>query len=227
MAPLVWLVPLQPSPAQLKITTAVLRRQDIGCEVVPLDQVQDRLALAPPWGALVHGGRVTPDLVDVQRWLTNADIPTIVLAHDLNDHFESVLLDRGAHDVVALPAAGRKLGSRIGAMVRALSTPLEQRLPESVTIAGRIDVAPRARSARVGPLELELTKSEFDLLLTLALRQGEVVSRDELVGAATGSTLSPRALESHLSRIRIKLREAGAADVLVSVRGVGYRIKAG
>lgn len=226
MAHLVWLIPIQPSLAQLKIATAVLRRLGIEYAVLPIDQVQDRLQLEPPWGALVHGGKVTTDLVDVQRWLTAARVPTMVLAHDLSDHFESVLLDRGAHDVVGLPASGRKLGSRVGAMVRALETPRQSRPPESLSVAGRIDVAPRARSVRVGPLELELTRSEFDLLLALALRQGEVVSRDELVSAAGGATLSPRALETHLSRIRVKLREAGAADVLVSVRGVGYRLEA-
>ena len=61
------------------------------------------------------------------------------------------------------------------------------------------------------------------LLLALALAQGSVLNRRELADAVGAVELSDRALESHISRIRLKLRAAGAPDCIDSVRSVGYR----
>lgn len=53
-----------------------------------------------------------------------------------------------------------------------------------------------------------------------------MVTREELAAAAGKVHLSDRALETHISRVRMKLRAAGAPDYIGSVRAIGYRLRA-
>lgn len=225
MAARLWLVPLHTTPALLGVTAGVLERRAIGYTVVGVSEARARLASGTPLAALIHGGTVSPALMDVQRWFVDAEVPTLILAQGLTDLHESVLLDRGAHEVLEVPASPRRLGSRIEAMVRTLRAPSRRRrLPLKVSVGQEIEVVPSRRSVTVDRDPLDLSKSEFDLLLALALRAGEVVTRDELARATGARELSSRALESHISRLRVKLRAAGAPDRLEAVRGVGYRL---
>ena len=89
-----------------------------------------------------------------------------------------------------------------------------------------IEIHLAQRVVQVRSTQLKLTRSEFDLLLALALAQGSVLNRRELADAVGAVELSDRALESHISRIRLKLRDAGAPDCIASVRSVGYRLQA-
>lgn len=224
----VWLIPIQPSPTQLKATVGVLERHDIDYSLVSPDLVRDRLNHRVPRAGIVHGGAITPILIDVQRWLTEFQVPTLVLAEGLTDHYEATLLDRGARDVVAVPTSTRKLGSRLEALLRPqFERVTRQSLPMTISVAGLIDIYPRRRAVEVNQVPVDLTKSEFDLLLALALHQGDVVTREELAEVLGHADVSARALESHVSRVRMKLRQAGAADHLDAVRSVGYRLRNG
>jgi DNA-binding response OmpR family regulator len=223
----VWLIPVQPSPAHLRVTIGVLATHDIDHLLVGSDQLRALLDEENPFVAVIHGGVLSPLLMDVQRWLAAAAVPTLILVEGISDEVESVLLNRGAYDVVSLPAPPRKLGSRLEAMARNLrGVPTGSRLPAQVNVADVIEVVPGRRTARVGQAEVGLTKSEFDLLLALALRHPDVLTRDELAEMLGRPRTTARALESHISRLRAKLRRAGAPDLLESVRGVGYRLHA-
>tara|TARA_A100001391_G_scaffold205457_1_gene206702 strand:+ start:8425 stop:9114 length:690 start_codon:yes stop_codon:yes gene_type:complete len=72
---------------------------------------------------------------------------------------------------------------------------------------------------------LQLTLTEFRLLVHLARAPMRVFSRGELVDACLpGSDALDRTVDSHMSKLRRKLEEAGAAEMPASVRGVGYRL---
>jgi DNA-binding response OmpR family regulator len=89
-----------------------------------------------------------------------------------------------------------------------------------------IDLA--ARSVDVDGDPVRLSRLEFDLLRTLASEPGRVFMREELLRDVWGypSDTRTRTLESHVVRLRARLRGAGADRMIVSVWGVGYRLDA-
>lgn len=225
MSDRLWLVPLQPTAALLRVTVGVLERHAINYVVIGPEEVRARLEGGVPAAALIHGGVITALLLDVQRWLTEPAVPTMVLVEGLTDDSEAFLLDRGAYDVVSIPAPARKLGSRIEAVARTLGGgPRLSRLHSKIVVSGDLKIVPSRRSVTVGVRPVLLSKSEFDLLLALARRPGEVLTRQQLAMVLDRDQLTSRALESHISRIRTKVRRAGGGDRVRSVRGVGYRL---
>lgn len=100
---------------------------------------------------------------------------------------------------------------------------------------GALALDPHTRSASVAGTELELTRSEFDLLHALLRAAGRVLTRAELVRVARGdrfrddsyvSEADERAVEVHLGNLRRKLGDDPRAPRwLMTVRGVGYRLR--
>jgi DNA-binding response OmpR family regulator len=92
---------------------------------------------------------------------------------------------------------------------------------------GALTINARTRAASLDGEPLELARKEFDLLLALAQRPGEVVSKRELLAEVWQQAYggSDRTVDVHLSWLRRKLGETAAQPrYLVSVRGVGVRL---
>ena len=87
----------------------------------------------------------------------------------------------------------------------------------------RIDI--ERFEAFCGQTQLELTKTEFNLLRTMIRRPGKVYSRAELINGAYEDDIyvSDRTIDSHIRRLRNKLHDAGS-DPIETVRGVGYKL---
>lgn len=130
----------------------------------------------------------------------------------------------GADDYVVKPFSPAELAARVTAVLRRSEGPSRRVLD----VAGlRIDPESRQVQVGAGPAGrgLQPTRVEFELLLRLALAAPRVVRRDELLGAVDPDSLSfDRSIDTHLYNLRRKLRDAGAGDVVQTVRGVGYRI---
>ena len=78
---------------------------------------------------------------------------------------------------------------------------------------------------QIGAVSPTLTLTEFRLLVHMARHPLRVFARSELVDACMpGSDALDRTVDSHVSNLRRKLGQAGAEDLLVNVRGVGYRL---
>ena len=90
---------------------------------------------------------------------------------------------------------------------------------------GSLTIDPIEHRVQLLSEEIELTATEFRLLLTLAQRRGRVQSREELLNVVWGYEHSGyrRTVDTHLRRLRAKMGEA--ADYLETVRGVGYRFR--
>ena len=86
---------------------------------------------------------------------------------------------------------------------------------------------PRAHEASVAGRDLDLTPKEFGVLQLLLERRRDVLTADAISEALWGhETFGARNfVEAHVSRLRHKLRDAGARDVITTVRGVGYKIR--
>jgi two-component system OmpR family response regulator len=84
----------------------------------------------------------------------------------------------------------------------------------------------KAHEVLVNGAVLELTRMEHQLLELLLRRRGEVVTHAELGAEIWGPGVHEEHnfVEAHISRIRAKLRALGVEDVLITVRGVGYKM---
>jgi DNA-binding response OmpR family regulator len=100
--------------------------------------------------------------------------------------------------------------------------------PEEVerVAEGDLDIDVVAREVRVNGTVANLTRIEFDLLVTLARAPRRVFTREQLMASAWDHAFDgSHVLDSHLSRLRRKIDGAGGQRVAHSVRGVGYRLR--
>ena len=136
---------------------------------------------------------------------------------DLDADTEIAWLDRG---IAVVPRNGPAVlaAARIAAMLRA---------PGPIAV-GSLMVDPAARVAtRAGRL-LDLLPREFALLLHLARQAGRTVTQDELRAAVWGLRFHPgtNVVAVHVSRLRARLDRGSATPMLLTDRGVGYRLVA-
>ena len=154
-----------------------------------------------------------------------SDVPVIV-ATARDDEQEIIrLLDLGADDYVIKPFTAAQMTARIRAVMRRSGKTDE----DPVITVGGLVIDTRSYEVTVDGREIELARKEFELLLALARRAGEVVTKRDLLSEvwqlAWGG--SDRTVDVHLSWLRRKLGETAAEPrYLHSVRGVGIRLVA-
>lgn len=137
-------------------------------------------------------------------------------------------LEAGADDYVTKPFELPVLMARARALLRRARQleDLKQK-PDTTSriILGNLVIDLSAHEAQCGQERLQLTLSEFKLLHCLALNQGRVLTRDQLIESVQGEgvTVIDRAIDTHVFGLRKKLGEC--SDWIETVRGVGYRIR--
>lgn len=150
------------------------------------------------------------------------DTPMIVLSRDADRLQRIRLLERGGDDVVKKPFAYPELRARIGALLRRSQSRSGRRMLRAGPVA--IDV--RSREVRVGERNVELSATEYRLLLALAGEPHRVFNREELLRSVWGRDTfgRTRTLDTHAFRLRRKLCEGADEKLVVNVWGVGYRL---
>jgi len=128
----------------------------------------------------------------------------------------------GADDYVTKPFSTRELLLRIKAILR--RGRVEEPHNEQVTF-GRLRVDESGHRVWVDEQEVVLTALEFRLLTTLLERRGRAQTRDMLLQTVWGieADITTRTVDTHVKRLREKLRAAGA--YVETLRGVGYRFR--
>jgi len=152
-------------------------------------------------------------------------VPVIVITARDDDADMVRALNAGADDYVVKPFGIEQLEARLRAVLRRSSSVLVQ-VP---LVVGGLTVDPRKRSVSLDGRPIDLSRKEFDLLLALAQRPGEVVSKRELLADVWRQNYGggDRTVDVHLSWLRRKLGETAADPrYLHSVRGVGVRLAA-
>jgi len=149
--------------------------------------------------------------------------PIIVLTARGEEADRIVGLELGADDYVVKPFSPGELVSRVRAVLRrseGLQAP-----PEIIRVADLVVDVPRMK-VTVSDREVELTVTEFRLLLTLARHAGRVLTRAQLLQAVRGVAFESyeRAIDAHIKNIRRKIEPSrGEARYIQTVYGVGYR----
>jgi DNA-binding response OmpR family regulator len=152
------------------------------------------------------------------------DVPVIVLGAARADAVDRVhAFARGCDDFVPRPFHYEELVARIHAVLRRTQPGSRKRLA-----AGPLAIDRETRRVTVHGLTVALAAKEYELLLKLATQPTRVFTKDELLRDVWGfrSFGRTRTLDSHASRLRRKLGQAGAADCVLNVWGVGYRLLA-
>jgi DNA-binding winged helix-turn-helix (wHTH) protein len=89
---------------------------------------------------------------------------------------------------------------------------------------GNLEIRPPERAVLVHGHDVPLTSAEFDIVMMLAEHPGWVYSPEQLSSDADDGLVSPESVSVLVSRLRHRLAEAGAPDVVETVRGFGYRL---
>jgi two-component system, OmpR family, alkaline phosphatase synthesis response regulator PhoP len=156
-----------------------------------------------------------------------SSIPIVMLTAKGDEADVVTGLELGAADYVTKPFSPRVLTARIRAVLRrgeaAESTASVIRIKDLVIHPGRHQVS-------VKDTPVDLTASEFRIMVFLAKRPGWVFTRQQIVDAAQGDDVfvserfvTDRSVDVHMVSLRRKLGEAGS--YIETVRGVGYRLQ--
>lgn len=150
----------------------------------------------------------------------NVAVLMLTARRDEPDRIRGLTL--GADDYLTKPFSPQELVLRVGAILRRTSGALPA---ADVLTAGPITIDRSAHRVHVKGDEVELTPTEYKLLITLAERRGRVQSRAHLLETVweAAPDIQTRTVDMHVQRLRTKLSLAG--DLIETVRGFGYRMK--
>jgi two-component system phosphate regulon response regulator PhoB len=156
----------------------------------------------------------------LKRDPATARIPVVMLTARAEEADRISGLELGADDYITKPFSPRELVLRVKKIVQRSSPSGEE-----VLRVGPILLDRTKHEVRVNNRAVELTATEFKLLSFLMERRGRIQGRTNLLNDVWGyeSLIDTRTVDTHVRRLRDKLREASSC--IETVRGYGYRIK--
>lgn len=153
------------------------------------------------------------------------DTPVIMLTARVDENDRVAGLEIGADDYLTKPFSPRELMARVRAVLRRAQPAAEPAASERLR-AGGLELDPEAYAARRYGRALELTRMEFDLLLTLMRSPGRAFGRLELLERTQGLAYDgyERTIDVHIKNLRKKIEDDPAHPAyILTVFGVGYR----
>lgn len=200
------------------------------------DQGYDVASTATAMDGLQAVVKTNPDLVILDMGLPDldgaellkmiravSDVPVIVATARSEDRDVIKTLDAGADDYLVKPFSVEQLEARVRAVLRRLGN---DGRPGPIVV-GQLTIDASAREARLEGERLDLSPKEFDVLHFLAEREGEVVSKRELLAEVWRQPYggSEKTIDVHLSWLRKKLGESAAESRYIqTVFGVGVKL---
>ena len=165
----------------------------------------------------------------LKRLRQTSDLPVIFLTSKDDEVDEVVGLSLGADDYIKKPFSQRLLLQRVRAVLRraeARNAPNSATAAKEVIVRGKLVLDQLRHSCTWNEKDVQLTVTEFLILLALAQRPGIVKSRDTLMDAAYDDQVyvDDRTIDSHIKRLRRKFKHVDDLfDSIQTLYGVGYK----
>jgi phosphate regulon transcriptional regulator PhoB len=153
-----------------------------------------------------------------------ADTPIIMLTAKGEEVDRVIGLESGADDYMTKPFSSRELIARIKAVLRRTK---EKETTEKTIRIGNLLINLETYGVTKGKTPLELSATEFKLLLYLVERKGKVFSREQLVDAVWKGEafIEPRTVDVHIRRLRTQIEDDPSDPVFIKTRrGLGYYV---
>ncbi len=218
------------NPKIVDVLSAYLRAE--GFEVVTADDGPGAVAVAEgshPDLALLDIMLPGIDGIELtRRFQRDYDLPVILVTARTGEIDRLIGLEVGADDYVSKPFSPREVVARVKAVLRRIERATTQDAGEVLRVGDLVvDLGGRTVSAAGSPVAL--TRTEFDLLATMAAHPGRVYSRMQLMEAAQGVAFEgyERTMDAHVKNLRRKLGDDPKDPCYVqTVFGVGYKLEA-
>jgi phosphate regulon transcriptional regulator PhoB len=155
------------------------------------------------------------------------NVPVIMLTAKGEEVDRILGLEMGADDYITKPFSPRELSARIKAVMRRIT---ERKTDEKVLHVGNLTINKETYSVRKGDAVVDLSSTEFRLLLYLAERRGKIFSREQLLDAVWSDEafVEPRTVDVHIRRLRTQIEDDPSDPKYVKTRrGIGYYLDAG
>ncbi|HEV2029009.1 MAG TPA: response regulator transcription factor [Candidatus Dormibacteraeota bacterium] len=165
------------------------------------------------------------DGLDVARALRRDDeVPIIMLTARTEESDKLIGLELGADDYMTKPFSPKELVARVRAVLRRAEGLRSQ--SDVIRVGPDVELDVPRMEARFGGRRVDLTKTEFQLLSTMARQPGRVFTRAQLLDAVRGVAFESyeRAIDAHIKNIRKKVEpDPRTPRFVLTVFGVGYR----
>lgn len=201
--------------------------EQAGYEVLQAADGQTALSLARgerPDMIVLDLGLPGMDGLDVTRELRSTSaVPIIMLTARSEESDRIVGLELGADDYIVKPFSPKELVARIRAVLRRADATLGG---GEVVRAGSIVIDIPKRRVAKDDVQIDLTSTEFDILLTLARQPGRIYTRAQILDAVHGVSFDSyeRSIDAHIKNIRRKIEDDPRRPTnVLTVYGVGYR----
>ena len=166
------------------------------------------------------------DGLDVTRKLRrDSNVPIIMLTARVDESDKLIGLELGADDYVTKPFSPKELVARVRSVLRRTELTPD---PNVVVRAGEVTLDRLRMQAKVEGRALELTPTEFELLITLARQPGRVFTRAQLLDSIRGVEVESfdRAVDAHIKNLRRKIEpDPRNPKYLLTVHGMGYKFR--
>lgn len=152
-----------------------------------------------------------------------ARIPIVMLTAKGEETDKILGLELGADDYITKPFSPRELVARVKAVLRRQETREDKEILE---ISEGIIIDLKKHEVSVKGAKIDLTRTEFKILLCLSEKKGWVFSRDQILDYLWGEerAVLDRTIDVHIKNLRDKMGKTG--DLIKNIRGVGYKLEA-
>ena len=162
-------------------------------------------------------------LTSIRASVASRETPVLMLTAKREEPDRIRGLSLGADDYLTKPFSTQELVLRVSAILRRARAAA---VSADVVVVGPLQIDRAHHRVTASGRPIELTATEFRLLLTLALRRGRVQNRAQLLEEVweAAPDVQTRTVDMHVQRVRAKLGEE--AELIETIRGFGYRMRA-